>query len=138
MEAENREHSTPSHSEPGTDTEIDVPPKGPSPAASGSPGPQTEVPRQRRAPRRTAVRDREATRPGVDSAIFDETDTTNKQLANENRGARQMANQQTGRVGKQQRQSEGKEPLRLRLDVNLDLDIELRARIHGDVTLALL
>lgn len=32
----------------------------------------------------------------------------------------------------------GKQPLRLRLDLNLEVDIELRARIHGDLTLALL
>jgi hypothetical protein len=29
------------------------------------------------------------------------------------------------------------EPLRLRLDLNLDIEVELKARIHGDVTLAL-
>jgi hypothetical protein len=34
--------------------------------------------------------------------------------------------------------SGGKQPLRLRLDLNLEVDIELRARIHGDLTLALL
>ncbi|OAA35930.1 hypothetical protein NOR_07738 [Metarhizium rileyi] len=33
---------------------------------------------------------------------------------------------------------EKKNPLKLRLDLNLDVEIELRAKIHGDVTLALL
>ncbi|KAL4264662.1 hypothetical protein AB1N83_003299 [Pleurotus pulmonarius] len=32
----------------------------------------------------------------------------------------------------------GDKPLKLRLDLNLDVDVELRARVHGDVTLALL
>ncbi|QPG97720.1 hypothetical protein C2857_006764 [Epichloe festucae Fl1] len=33
---------------------------------------------------------------------------------------------------------EKKNPLKLRLDLNLDVEIELRAKIHGDITLALL
>jgi hypothetical protein len=37
-----------------------------------------------------------------------------------------------------QPQNEKKNPLKLRLDLNLDVEIELRAKIHGDVTLALL
>ncbi|KAG9217850.1 hypothetical protein CCMSSC00406_0005220 [Pleurotus cornucopiae] len=32
----------------------------------------------------------------------------------------------------------GDKPLKLRLDLNLDVDVELRAKVHGDVTLALL
>jgi hypothetical protein len=35
-------------------------------------------------------------------------------------------------------QSSDDKPLRLRLDLNLDVEIELKARVHGDVTLALL
>lgn len=34
--------------------------------------------------------------------------------------------------------SSGKDPLKLRLDLNLEVEIELKARIHGDLTLALL
>jgi|SRR5579862_6854226 len=139
MENDEPEQRSPSHSEPGTDTETDGPPKGDSP--SETPQPQNEVPRQRRATRRgAAVRDRQADQGGVDPAIFDNVDTADKQVANANRGGQQMANQQTGPVGRRQRGggNEGKEPLRLRLDINLDLDVELRARIHGDVTLALL
>ncbi|KAL3952783.1 hypothetical protein ACCO45_012726 [Purpureocillium lilacinum] len=37
-----------------------------------------------------------------------------------------------------QQKDERKNPLKLRLDLNLDVEIELRAKIHGDVTLALL
>jgi hypothetical protein len=37
-----------------------------------------------------------------------------------------------------QPRDEKKNPLKLRLDLNLDVEIELRAKIHGDVTLALL
>jgi hypothetical protein len=32
----------------------------------------------------------------------------------------------------------GDKPLKLRLDINLDIEIELEARVHGDLTLALL
>jgi len=32
----------------------------------------------------------------------------------------------------------GDKPLKLRLDLNLDVDIRLTAKVHGDVTLALL
>jgi hypothetical protein len=140
MENQNtdRDQTSPSHSEPATDTETDAPPKRGSPDMPNSPSaPEHEVPQERKARRSAAVRDRQADRPGVDPAIFD-NDTTGKQLTTPNRGAQQAPNQQTGPVGKRSSRTEGKEPLRLRLDVNLDLDIELRARIHGDVTLALL
>ncbi|KAH6896627.1 hypothetical protein B0T10DRAFT_556503 [Thelonectria olida] len=33
---------------------------------------------------------------------------------------------------------DGKDTLRLRLDLNLDIEIQLKARIHGDLELALL
>ncbi|KAI8373538.1 hypothetical protein EDC96DRAFT_498692 [Choanephora cucurbitarum] len=33
---------------------------------------------------------------------------------------------------------DGQQPLSLRLDLNLDVEITLKARVHGDVTLALL
>ncbi|KAI8387355.1 hypothetical protein BD560DRAFT_382191 [Blakeslea trispora] len=42
--------------------------------------------------------------------------------------------QQGGGGGKK----DGQQPLSLRLDLNLDVEITLKARVHGDVTLALL
>lgn len=36
------------------------------------------------------------------------------------------------------KEESGKQPLKLRLDLNLEIEIELRAKIHGDLTLALL
>ncbi|KID64273.1 hypothetical protein MAN_06447, partial [Metarhizium hybridum] len=58
---------------------------------------------------------------------------------------RQIALQQQPQLQAQQPQiravaqtSEKSNPLKLRLDLNLDVDIQLRAKIHGDVTLALL
>jgi len=41
-----------------------------------------------------------------------------------------------GLLGKKEDKKD--ETLRLRLDLNLDVDIQLKARIHGDLTLALL
>ncbi|EFY91811.1 hypothetical protein MAC_02096 [Metarhizium acridum CQMa 102] len=59
--------------------------------------------------------------------------------------ARQIAPRQPPQLQVQQPQiqavaqvSEKSNPLKLRLDLNLDVDIQLRAKIHGDVTLALL
>ncbi|OTA52733.1 hypothetical protein K449DRAFT_390715 [Hypoxylon sp. EC38] len=37
-----------------------------------------------------------------------------------------------------QKKEGGKNPLRLRLDLNLEVEVQLKARIHGDLTLALL
>ena len=38
----------------------------------------------------------------------------------------------------QQGKDGGKNPLKLRLDLNLEVEVTLKARIHGDLTLALL
>ncbi|KAI8080233.1 uncharacterized protein B0P05DRAFT_540492 [Gilbertella persicaria] len=48
-------------------------------------------------------------------------------------GGQQQQQQQQGGGGKG-----GQQPLSLRLDLNLDVEITLKARVHGDVTLALL
>ena len=120
---------SPSHSEPETDTERDAP--------QGS-DPDLAARQRRAARRRTAVRDRQtADRGGVDPAIFD--DNVGKEMtANKGQGQTVTPPQRGGQIGGKKEGGERKEPLRLRLDVNLDLDVELRARIHGDVTLALL
>jgi hypothetical protein len=46
------------------------------------------------------------------------------------------AGQLTG--GEKKKEDGGDKPLKLRLDVNLDVEITLEARVHGDLTLALL
>ncbi|CEP19822.1 hypothetical protein [Parasitella parasitica] len=43
-----------------------------------------------------------------------------------------------GQQGQQNGGSNGQQPLSLRLDLNLEVEITLKARVHGDVTLALL
>lgn len=51
----------------------------------------------------------------------------------------QMQQQPMQQVQQQpQKESGGKNPLRLRLDLNLEVEVTLKARIHGDLTLALL
>jgi hypothetical protein len=43
-----------------------------------------------------------------------------------------------GGIAGGEKKDEGKDTLRLRLDLNLEIEVTLKARIHGDLTLALL
>ncbi|XP_006459725.1 hypothetical protein AGABI2DRAFT_46023, partial [Agaricus bisporus var. bisporus H97] len=69
--------------------------------------------------------------------VVDEIEDTGKEVADTAGGAVEAvgdtAGAVTGAVG-----GGSDKPLKLRLDLNLDVDIRLTAKVHGDVTLALL
>ncbi|KAL3470572.1 hypothetical protein BJX99DRAFT_239270 [Aspergillus californicus] len=52
--------------------------------------------------------------------------------------AQNIQNGAINRAGGKKKTIDDEEGLKLKLDVNLDIEIELKARIHGDLTLALL
>jgi hypothetical protein len=110
---------------------------------------------------REAVDDRSTPASSQPATPKDETDQwynkgdsekQNRQLAKKNpRGEKQRGGQlqryqqqrQQQQMQQQQQQQPqkdegGKNPLKLRLDLNLEIEITLKAKIHGDLTLALL
>ena len=125
------------HSTPRSEGEEFPPTTENDPHSEEAPQPQPQPMRakDRTSRRRTAAKNRPS--PGYDPRIFETQNSQTAPVAETNTGSprtegrtEQKASGGGGR--------ENKEPLRLRLDLNLDLDVELRARIHGDVTLALL
>ena len=102
---------------------------------------QYQVPRKtpqgRRNQTKPATQMREGEQPRVDPGIFNEVNTSGKQMTPQSQAANRGQGMTSQGQGGIQRDKKS-EPLRLRLDVNLDLDLELRARVHGDITLALL
>lgn len=52
--------------------------------------------------------------------------------------AQNIQNGAINRAGGKKKTIDDEEGLKLKLDVNLDIEIELKARIHGDLTIALL
>jgi hypothetical protein len=65
---------------------------------------------------------------------------TTRALTNTAGGAVGNVSNTAGQVtgGGEKKEDGGDKPLKLRLDVNLDVEITLEARVHGDLTLALL
>jgi hypothetical protein len=86
-------------------------------------------------PRRRSTRNQSGLVPGVD-----QVEDTTRALTNTAGGVvgnvGNTAGQLTG--GEKKKEDGGDKPLKLRLDVNLDVEITLEARVHGDLTLALL
>jgi len=125
------------HSTPRGEMEEFPPTTGDDAQSSAAPQPQPEeVPaKDRTSRRRTAAKNRPS--PRYDPRIFETQNAQRAPVAETNTGS-PAAKETTGQKASGGGGRENKEPLRLRLDLNLDLDVELRARIHGDVTLALL
>jgi len=125
------------HATPGGERENFPPSPDDENQSNAAPQPQPEaIPaRDRTSRRRTAAKNRPS--PRYDPRIFETQNAQTAPVAEMNTGSPgtkgRTEQKESGRGGR-----ENKEPLRLRLDLNLDLDVELRARIHGDVTLALL
>jgi len=120
-------------------------PNEPSPA----PRRQSRSRRRSRTPRSLSAGSEEDERPqrrrqknkGGLPAV-DEVEDTTRAVTNTAGGAVSQvgntAGQLTGGGEKEKEGSGSDKPLKLRLDVNLDVEITLEARVHGDLTLALL
>jgi hypothetical protein len=70
-----------------------------------------------------------------------EVEDTTRALTNTAGGVVNTVGNTAGQVtgGEEKKEGTGSDkPLKLRLDVNLDVEITLEARVHGDLTLALL
>jgi hypothetical protein len=134
----------PSQAPPVTSDHQDGPPNGPSQTTR----PQSRNRRRRsRAPRSPSFDSEEDARPPRRSnkkkgslPAVDELGSTTNAVTNTVGGVvgkvGNTAGQATG--GGEKEGSGSDKPLKLRLDVNLDVEITLEARVHGDLTLALL
>jgi len=103
--------------------------------------------RRSRAPRSPSIASEEDERPLRRSKknkgglpAVDEVESTTRGVTNTAGGVLSKVGNTTGQVtGGGEKEGTGSDkPLKLRLDVNLDIEITLEARVHGDLTLALL
>lgn len=95
---------------------------------------EEEAPRRRR--QRPQQRQQSNSNGGGQLApVNGATDQVGKTVDSVSNTASGITNTAGGLLGKSDKKDE---TLRLRLDLNLDVDIQLKARIHGDLTLALL
>ncbi|KAF8897259.1 hypothetical protein BD779DRAFT_362148 [Infundibulicybe gibba] len=121
-------------SKPGSRTQS----RAPSAAPEGDPAQQNQGITNRLDDNLEAVG--AAARPGV--PLWAQMNPTVDEVADTGRkvtGAAQGAVSSVGNaVGQVAGGGGGDKPLKLRLDLNLDVDIQLKARVHGDLTLALL
>lgn len=65
-------------------------------------------------------------------------DTSGKAVQARQRGGQTISSTDKPPAPKQKKGIDDEEGLKLKLDINLDIEVELKARIHGDLTLALL
>lgn len=65
-------------------------------------------------------------------------DTSGKAVQARRRPGQTISSKDKTPAAKQKKGIDDEEGLKLKLDINLDIEVELKARIHGDLTLALL
>jgi hypothetical protein len=119
------------------------------PPAQPAQSPRRQSRNRRRRPRSLSASSEEEERPRRRStkhtsglpAVGEVEDTTRGLTKTAGGVVNQVGNttgQLTGGGGEKKEETGSDKPLKLRLDVNLDVEITLEARVHGDLTLALL